>query len=292
MLSIHLPFVLVLWGTALAAAEQASPTVSAPAAAFTYNNSSFLLHGEPYTIIGGQMDPQRIPSVYWRDRLAKARAMGLNTIFSYVFWNDLEPEKGTWLSNEPENDIATYFRIAQEEGLNVVLRPGPYICGEHEWGGFPAWLSQVPGMVVRSYNKPFLDNAGNYIEKLANASGLADLQVSRGGPILMVQVENEYGSYGDDHNYTAAMRDILRANFEVPLYTNDGGVDWTLEGGAIPHVLAEVDGGSWALPARDEYVTDPSELGPLLDGGKQCIAQSQLVNLYLTAIPRILYPSP
>lgn len=214
------------------------------------------------------MDPQRIPAVYWRDRLAKVRAMGLNTVFSYIFWNDLEPEEGRWLSHEPENDIATYLRTAQEEGLNVVLRPGPYICGEHEWGGFPAWLSQVPGMEVRSYNGPFLDYTRRYIERLANISGLADLQVSRGGPILMVQVENEYGSYADNHRYTAAMRDILRASFEVPLYTNDGGVDWTLEGGAIPHVLAEVDGGSWALAARDKYVTEPSELGPLLDGGK------------------------
>ncbi|KKY19511.1 hypothetical protein UCRPC4_g04494 [Phaeomoniella chlamydospora] len=184
--------------------------------------------------------------------------MGLNTIFSYIFWNNLEPEQGTWLSDKPENDIARYFQIAQEEGLYVVLRPGPYICGEHEWGGFPVWLT-----------------AKGYIENLAGSSGLADLQVSRGGPILMVQVENEYGSFGENHNYTAALRDILRENFEVPLYTNDGGVDWTLEGGEIPGVLAEVDGGSWALAARDEYITDPSELGPLLDGEYYTLAPDQ-----------------
>lgn len=236
--------------------------------AFSYNNDTFLLHGEPYTIIGGQMDPQRIPYQYWRDRLVKARAMGLNTIFSYIFWNNLEPQRGNWTSDDPQNDIAEYFKIAQEEGLYVVLRPGPYICGEHEWGGFPAWLNEIPGMVVRTNNTPFLEETNRYVVNLATTSGFADLQVSRGGPILMVQVENEYGSFGENHNYTASLRDILRESFEVPLYTNDGGVDWTLEGGEVPGVLAEIDGGSWALPARDLYITDPTELGPLLDGGE------------------------
>lgn len=250
-----------------------SATTSAAPPAFTYNNDSFLLHGEPFTIIGGQIDPQRIPYQYWRDRLSKVRAMGINTIFSYLFWNNLAPTQGDWLSEEPQNDIAEYFRIAQEEGLYVVLRPGPYICGEHEWGGFPAWLSEIPDMVVRTNNTPFLEETEKYIVNLAEKSGLADLQVSRGGPLLMVQVENEYGSFDENHNYTAALRDILRANFEVPLYTNDGGVDWTLEGGQIPGVLAEVDGGSWALPARDLYVTDPTSLGPLLDGGEFPIQQ-------------------
>lgn len=212
------------------------------------------------------MDPQRIPPEYWRDRLSRARAMGLNTVFSYVFWNLLEPVQGTWTSSEPANDIATYFRIAQEEGLRVVLRPGPYICGEREWGGFPAWLAEIPGLVVRSYNAPFLNASRSYIERLAN--DLRDLQITNGGPILMIQVENEYGSYGDDHNYTAALRDILRANFEgMTLYTNDGGVNWTLEGGEVPTVLAEIDGDpSSGFKARQMYVTDPTELGPLLDG--------------------------
>lgn len=251
-------------------------TTTGPAPpAFTYDRTSFLLHGEPHVLIGGQMDPQRIPRAYWRDRLSKARAMGLNTIFTYVFWNLLEPEPGLWLNGSGDdddglssilsNDIATYFRIAHEEGLNVVLRPGPYICGEREWGGFPYWLSTVPEMQVRANNDAFLGAAQSYLERLAD--DLRDLQVSRGGPLLMVQVENEYGSYGEDHAYTAAVRDILLENFEVPLYTNDGGVEWTLEGGSVPGVLAAIDGdpiGGFA--ARDQYITDPSMLGPLLDG--------------------------
>ena len=124
MLSKLLPLSLALLGTVRAA----SP--------FGWNNETFLLHGKPYQIIGGQMDPQRIPNELWADRLAKARAMGLNTIFSYIYWNQLEPTQGSWDSTG-NNDIAKYFKTAQEQGLNVVLRPGPYICGEHEWGGFP-----------------------------------------------------------------------------------------------------------------------------------------------------------
>ncbi|KAF2650244.1 glycoside hydrolase family 35 protein [Lophiostoma macrostomum CBS 122681] len=191
--------------------------------------------------------------------------MGLNTIFPYVFWNMLEPVQGTW-NNTGVNDIATFFRIAQEEDLHVVLRPGPYICGEREWGGFPAWLANVPGMVVRSNNAPFLEAATAYIENLAK--DLRPLQVEKGGPILLVQVENEYGSFADDHAYTSALRDILRANFEDPvLYTNDGGVDWTLEGGSVPGILAAIDGDPWSgFSSIRKYITDPTQKGPSLDG--------------------------
>ncbi|KAF2265554.1 putative beta-calactosidase, partial [Lojkania enalia] len=210
------------------------------------------------------MDPQRIPWMYWRDRLKKARAMGLNTIFSYVFWNLLEPTEGMWL-NEGDNDIASFFRIAQEEGLNIVLRPGPYICGERDWGGFPTWLSTVPGMVVRSYNEPFLKAVDSYIRRLAN--DVRALRASRGGPILMIQVENEYGSFGSDHNYTSAIRDVLRRNFDLALYTNDGGEEWTLKGGSVPGVLAEIDGDPWSgFKALRQFITDPAQQGPLMNG--------------------------
>ena len=212
------------------------------------------------------MDPQRIPSQYWQQRLHAARSMGLNTIFSYLYWNLLEPVPGTWL-NASNNDIATFFSLAAEADLNVILRPGPYICGEREWGGFLSWLSTVPGLQVRSDNSLFLDHARDYIERLA--ADIAPLQATRGGPLLMVQVENEYGSYGADHAYTTALRDMLRATLDngTVLYTNDGGVIFTLAGGEVPGVLAEVDGDPHGgFEARDEYITDPSELGPLLDG--------------------------
>lgn len=206
------------------------------------------------------MDPQRIPYPYWRDRLSKARAMGLNTIFSYVYWNILEPEQGAWTFDDPQNDIAAYYRIAQEVGLHVVLRPGPYICGEHEWGGFPYWLSTIPNLTVRTYNEAYLNFSKIYLEKLAKE--LRPMQVTQGGPLLMVQVENEYGSYGSNHNYTDALRDILRGLFDVPLYTNDGSEDWTLYDGSVPGVLAEIDGGpTYGFPARNEYITNASQLG-------------------------------
>jgi beta-galactosidase GanA len=233
-------------------------------APFTWNNETFLLHGKPFQIIGGQMDPQRIPHELWEDRLSKARAMGLNTIFSYVYWDQLEPSKGTWESSG-NNDIARYFKTAQEQGLNVVLRPGPYICGEHEWGGFPAWLSEVPGMVVRANNKPFLGATQSYIDNLAK--DLEALSVNKGGPILMVQVENEYGSYGSDHQYVGALRDMFRKAFGLPLYTNDGGAKSMIEGGQIHGALAETDGDpKTGFSARNQYVTDPTSLGPQLDG--------------------------
>ncbi|KAJ5515781.1 hypothetical protein N7527_007341 [Penicillium freii] len=208
---------------------------------FTYDNDTFILYGEPYLLRGGQMDPQNIPHELWPDRLEKARGMGLNTIF------------------------LCYFRLAQEKGLNIILRPGPYVCAEHEWGGFPAWLSEIPGMVVRGNNKPFLEASKAFINRLAEEVG--DLQVTNGGPILMVQIENEYGSYGSDHEYLGALKDIFTAAFDVPFYTNDGGTQAMLEGGQISGVLAETDGDVYdGFAARDKYVTDPTSLGPQLDG--------------------------
>ncbi|KFX93893.1 hypothetical protein O988_06585 [Pseudogymnoascus sp. VKM F-3808] len=232
---------------------------------FTYNNESFLLHGKPYQIIGGQIDPQRIPHEYWHDRLYKARAMGLNTIFSYVFWDQIQPTPDSW-DTTGQNNIREYFRIAQEVGLNVVLRAGPYVCGEHEWGGFPAWLSEVPGMVVRSNNAPFLAASKKYLDFLGHE--FKDLLITNGGPVLMAQIENEYGSYGSDHIYMAAMRDMYRDAFaSIPLYTNDGGGKNYLLGGQISGALAETDGSPQVgFAARDQYVTDPSSLGPQLDG--------------------------
>ncbi|KAI9738050.1 MAG: hypothetical protein M1818_005478 [Claussenomyces sp. TS43310] len=107
------------------------------AGSFTYDCSNFYLNGDVYQIIGGQMEPQHIPYQLWSDRLAKARAMGLNTIFTYVPWYQLEPSPGVW-DYTGSNNISQYFQLAQSHGLNVVLRPGPYIDAEQEWGGFPA----------------------------------------------------------------------------------------------------------------------------------------------------------
>ncbi|KAH8821948.1 putative beta-calactosidase [Xylogone sp. PMI_703] len=230
---------------------------------FTYNRTHFLLHGEPYQIIGGQMDPQRIPYQYWEDRLYKARAMGLNTIFSYIFWDQLQPTPTTW-DFSGRNNIAEYFRLAQKAGLHVVLRAGPYVCGEHEWGGFPAWLNEIPGMVVRSNNHPFLSASKTYLNRLAKE--LKPMLITNGGPVIMAQVENEYGSYGADHNYTQALADMFAGAFGITLYTNDGGVEQDIVGGQLPGILAETDGDPKSgFAARDQYAFASSK-GPQLDG--------------------------
>lgn len=246
---------------ALAVLAAAAPSLATYS--FGYSGSDFLLNGEVYQMIGGQMDPQRVPYQLWDDRMAMARAMGLNTIFSYLYWDQIEPSKGQW-STDGNNDIAGWVQTAEQHGLHVVLRPGPYICGEHEWGGFPAWLSTVQNMTVRSNNPQFLDAAKSYLQFLG--SWLEPYFASNGGPILMAQVENEYGFYGDDHAYTRALADILGDAFpSVTLYTNDGSSQGALGAGSIPGILAETDGGIDGFAGRDAWIA-PSSVGPYLDG--------------------------
>ena len=253
---------LLARGEGVQAAAHSSSSV-ASSGSFTYNATSFFLNGEPYQILGGQMDPQRVPWQYWPQRFAMARAMGLNTIFSYIYWDQLEPAPGQY-STDGNNNIYAYLQDAQTAGLNVVLRVGPYICGEHEWGGFPPWLINVPNMVVRSNNEPFLNATQSYISWLAN--WLAPLMVTEGGPVIMAQVENEYGFYSDDHTYTAALAAIFNSSFPITLYTNDGGSESALDAGQIPDVLAETDGGPQAgFAGRAQYL-NASSAGPNLDG--------------------------
>jgi hypothetical protein len=259
------PATILLQIVTLAAAVTALPASLGTSSPFTYNNSSFLLHGEPYLIIGGQMDPQRIPAEYWHDRLYKARAMGLNTVFSYIFWDQIQPTPDTW-DLTGRNNIKKYLRLAHEVGLAVVLRAGPYICGEHEWGGFPAWLSEVPGMVVRSNNAPFLAASNKYLDFIGRE--LNEYLVTNGGPIIMAQIENEYGSYGADHTYMAALRDMFESAFPgIPLYTNDGSVKKDLVNGQVARALAETDGSPQdGVAVREQYILDASSRGPPLDG--------------------------
>lgn len=245
----------------LAVLAAAAPSLAVNS--FGYRGSDFLLNGDVYQILGGQMDPQRVPYELWDDRLAMARAMGLNTILSYLYWDQLEPIQGQW-STDGNNNIAGWLETAQKNGLHVVLRPGPYICGEHEWGGFPAWLSTIKNMTVRSNNPQFLDATTTYLQRLG--SWLQPYFASEGGPVLMAQVENEYGFYGDDHSYTRALADILQDAFPtVTLYTNDGGSQGALAAGSIPGILAETDGSIEDFASRDAYI-DPSSVGPYMDG--------------------------
>ncbi len=201
----------------------------------------FYLNGQPYQILSGEMHYSRIPRAYWRDRLKMAKAMGLNTISTYVFWNMHEPKAGVY-DFSGNLDVAEFIRIAQQEGLNVILRPGPYTCAEWELGGYPAWLLSDPKMVLRSNEPQYMIPTERWMMRLGKE--LAPLQMGRGGPIIAVQLENEYGSFGSDKAYLRHMRQILlQAGFTNALmYTADG--DAELSKGTLPGVPAVVNFGA------------------------------------------------
>ncbi len=203
--------------------------------------NGFELNGKPFRIVSGEMEYARIPRADWRDRLRKARAMGLNAVTVYVFWNLHEPRPGVY-DFSGQNDVAEYVREAQQEGLYVILRPGPYVCAEWDLGGYPAWLLKDHTMELRSAQPQFMQAAARWLDRLGQE--LAPLQASRGGPILAVQVENEYGSFGNDHAYVEQMHQLLlHAGFTGSLLYTADGAD-VLSRGSLPGLLAAVDFGT------------------------------------------------
>lgn len=205
---------------------------------FVLGDSVFLLDGKPFQMISGEMHYPRVPREAWRQRMQMAKAMGLNTIGTYVFWNLHEPQKGVY-DFKGNNDIAAFVKTAQEEGLWVVLRPSPYVCAEWEFGGYPYWLQNEKGLVVRSKEASYTKAYRNYL--MAVGKQLAPLQISHGGNILMVQIENEYGSYGNDKEYLALNKQLfIEAGFDGLLYTCDPGGD--VANGALPGLLPAVNG--------------------------------------------------
>lgn len=205
---------------------------------FALGDSVFLLDHKPFQIISGEMHYVRIPEAYWKDRLHKAKAMGLNTVAIYSMWNMHEPEPGKWVFSGNE-DVVKFVKLAQEEGLWVILRPGPYVCAEWEFGGFPWWLLREKDMKVRSRDPRFMKASHDYL--MALGKQLAPLQITHGGPIIMVQVENEYGSFGNDTTYERQIAHDLRdAGFTVPYFTADG--DWLFKNAALPGILPGANG--------------------------------------------------
>ena len=183
---------------------------------FTIGTNDFLLDGQKFQIRCGEIHAARVPQEYWRNRLQMAKAMGLNTVCAYLFWNQIEPAPGRfdWTG---QADVADFCRIAQQEGLWVILRPGPYACAEWDGGGLPWWLLKYDDIKLRTSDPRFLAAATNYLHEVGRKLG--PLQITRGGPIIMVQVENEYGSYGKDSAYMGQMRQaMLDAGFNVPLF--------------------------------------------------------------------------
>ena len=207
----------------------------------------FELDGKPFQIVSGALHYARVPRAYWRDRLRKARAMGLNTVETYVFWDLHEPSPGQF-DFAGQNDIAEFIREAQQEGLFVILRPGPYVCAEWDFGGYPAWLLHEPDMEVRTSNPAFMAAATRWFHRLGQE--LAPLQSGNGGPIIAVQVENEYGSFGSDHNYMEQIHHLLiDSGFDrAMLYTADGADE--LPNGSLPELPAVINFGSGSAKAE------------------------------------------
>lgn len=214
------------------AAAQTGPLVA--------DSGHFVLNGKPFQIISGSMHYARVPREYWRDRMEKAKAMGLNTITTYVFWNFHEPTPGR-VDFAGQRDIAAYLRIAQQVGLHVILRPGPYVCAEWELGGYPGWLFADTSIVLRSTDPKFTKPAEAWLDTLGKV--VTPFLASRGGPIIAVQVENEYGSFGKDKDYLHWQLGALRhAGFkDVYLFTADGDVQ--LPNGTLPELPAVVNFG-------------------------------------------------
>lgn len=227
----------------LLASMQGGLQAAAPAKhTFGWKGEDFLLDGKPFVIRGGEMHFSRIPREHWRDRLRMLKAMGLNTVGTYLFWNLHEPRPGEF-DFSGRNDIAAFVRIAQEEGLWVIIRPGPYSCAEWEFGGFPSWLLKTPDMRVRTSDPHYVAAVTRYLHEVGKQ--LAPVQVTQGGPIIMVQVENEYGSFGSDMAYKQSVRDALvQGGFDVTLYTADSATPKMLGGGTLPDVLSVVNFGS------------------------------------------------
>ena len=247
----------------LLAALAAVSGFSSQAPRLQASKAAFLLDGKPIQIISGEMHYARVPREYWRDRLLKARAMGLNTISTYVFWNFHEAVEGTY-DFTGQRDIAAYIRTAQEVGLHVILRPGPYVCAEWELGGYPAWLFATDGIVLRSTDQRFTRPAARWLDRLSRE--LAPLLSSRGGPIIAVQVENEYGSFGSDKDYMTWQRDALtHAGFrDVLLYTADGDVQ--LPKGTLPDLPAVVNFGAGGAEGSFTRLQAFRPDGPMMSG--------------------------
>lgn len=215
----------------------------------TYNSEGFFLDGKPYTVISGAMHYFRIPREYWFDRLLKLRECGFNTVETYTPWNLHERHEGEFDFSK-NLDIEAYIETAASLGLNMILRPGPYICAEWDMGGLPSWLLTYENMTLRCNDEIFLSKVRRYYGQLLPR--IKPYLAKNGGNIFMLQIENEYGSYGNDKDYLRAIVDIYKENgIDCLLFTSDGPTATMLAGGSLDGYLPVANFGS---KPRENYV--------------------------------------
>jgi len=222
----------------------------------TTGDGHFLLNGKPIQIISGEIHYPRIARADWPLRLKMARTMGLNAVTVYTFWNAHEPQPGQY-DFSGDLDVAAFIREAQKQGLYVILRPSPYVCAEWEFGGLPAWLLKDPSIRLRTTDTKYMDPVRKWLKRLGRE--LAPLQAAHGGPILAVQVENEYGTYGHDRDYMRAMRQaVIDAGFgDSLLFSTDGAEQ--IDNDSLPDMLTAVNFG----PSHATGMEEPKGLATL-----------------------------
>ena len=235
--------------------------MSTPARRFAIGVDDFLLDDEPMRILSGALHYFRVHPDLWADRIVKARQMGLNTIETYVAWNAHSPRRGEF-DTSGRLDLGRFLDTVVEHGMHAIVRPGPYICAEWDNGGLPAWLFEQEGAGIRSSEPTYLAAVEEYYEQLAPI--LVPRQIDRGGPIILVQVENEYGAYGRDKAYLKAVMELTeRIGVTVPLVTVDQPIDDMLEHGSLPELHKTGSFGS-RIGERLDLLRKHQPTGPLM----------------------------
>lgn len=214
---------------------------------FEIKENGFFIDGKPFRLFSGAMHYFRVLPEYWDDRFQKMRAAGFNGIETVMCWNLHEPKEGEFDFNGML-DIVKFINTAAKYGMYVIIRPGPYTCGEWDFGGFPAWLLKDKNLRLRCDNEKYMAKVEKYFKKVLSL--LAPLQITNGGNLIAMQIENEYGSYGNDKSYLMHIEQIYRENgINVPLFTSDGNTNYMLSGGTLPHIYKTLNFGSNAVNA-------------------------------------------
>ncbi len=206
--------------TAQSVPLSAAETMTVSKGQFKAGKGTFLLNDKPFVVKAAELHYPRIPKEYWEHRIKMSKALGMNTICLYTFWNAHEPKEGQF-DFTGQNNLREFIKLCQKNDMKVILRPGPYVCAEWEMGGLPWWLLKKKDIRLRENDPYFLERVDKFQKAVAEQVG--DMTIADGGPIIMVQVENEYGSYGEDKPYVSNIRDMLRKNFgeDVTLFQCD-----------------------------------------------------------------------